>query len=130
MPNMEESNSNSSINSSNQQSYGSGSSGFGPTLPPVGLLSLRTGSGSLILIASYFGSLRLVLELMENPPADTPYSALKSRLLYSHSITNFQKIERLHLLDNLGAQKLSKLLAQMLELCPRGQEAKKFIMFL
>jgi hypothetical protein len=75
------------------------------------LLALRTGSGSVILIASYFGSLRLVLELMENPPADTPYNALKSRLLYSHSITNFQKIELLHLLDNLGAEKLSKLLA-------------------
>jgi hypothetical protein len=45
-------------------------------------------------------------------------------------MTNFQKIKKLHQLDNLGARKPSELLAQMLELCPRGQEANEFFLFL
>jgi hypothetical protein len=75
-------------------------------------------------------SIRLVLDLVETPPEGNPYTALKERLLSSHQLTNFQKIEKLHQLDNLGARKPSELLAQMLELCPRGQEANEFFLFL
>jgi hypothetical protein len=75
-------------------------------------------------------SVRLVLDLVETPPEENPYTALKERLLSSHQLTNFQKIEKLHQLDNLGARKPSELLAQMLELCPRGQEANEFFLFL
>jgi hypothetical protein len=49
-------------------------------------------------------SVRLVPDLAENLPADTAYTALKNRLMDSPFLTNFQKIERLHLLDNLGAR--------------------------
>jgi hypothetical protein len=66
---------------------------------------------------------RLVPDLAENLPADTAYTTLKNRLMDSPFLTNFQKIERLHLLDNLGARKPSELLAQRLELCPRFHEA-------
>ncbi len=51
-------------------------------------------------------SVRLVLDLVETPPEENPYTALKERLLSSHQLTNFQKIEKLHQLANLGAQTL------------------------
>jgi hypothetical protein len=56
-------------------------------------------------------SVRLVLDLAETPLDETPYMALKECLLSSHQLTNFQKIEKLHQLDNLGACKPSELLA-------------------
>jgi hypothetical protein len=75
-------------------------------------------------------SVRLVLDLVEVPPEANPYTTLKARLLSSHQLTNFQKIEQLHQMGNLGDRKPSELLAQMLELCPRGQEANEFFLFL
>jgi hypothetical protein len=75
-------------------------------------------------------SVRLVLDLVETPPEDDPYTALKARLLSSQQLTNFQKIEQLHQMGNLGDRKPSELLAQMLELCPRGQVANEFFLFL
>jgi hypothetical protein len=57
--------------------------------------------------------------------------SLKDRLLASHTLTNFQKIEKkVHEMDSLGARKPSKLMAQMLGLCPRGHEANEFFLFL
>ncbi len=70
-------------------------------------------------------SVRLVPDLAENLPADTAYTALKNKLMDFPFLTNLQKIERLHLLDNLGARKPPEL-----ELCPRGQEKNKFFLFL
>lgn len=75
-------------------------------------------------------SVRLVLDILENPSPTTPYTQLKSRLLVSHELTDFQRIEKLHQMGELGDQKPSALLASMLELCPRGQETNKFFLFL
>jgi hypothetical protein len=75
-------------------------------------------------------SVRLVLDVLENPSATTPYSQLKARLLASHELTDFQRIEKLHQMGDLGDKKPSELLASMLELCPRGHEANKFFLFL
>jgi hypothetical protein len=72
----------------------------------------------------------LVLDLVKTPPEDDPYTALKARLLLSHQLTKFQKIEQLHQMGNLGDPKPSELLAQMLELCPGGQVANEFFLFL
>jgi hypothetical protein len=75
-------------------------------------------------------SVRLVLDLLERPDVNTPYTSLKRRLLASHELTDFQRIEKLFQLEPLGARKPSELLGEMLELCPRGQEDNMFFLFL
>jgi hypothetical protein len=75
-------------------------------------------------------SLRQVLDVVENPHATTPYTALKSRLMSAHELTKFQRIDALFKVEPLGARKPSDLLAQMLELCPRGEEKSPFFIFL
>jgi hypothetical protein len=71
-------------------------------------------------------SVRLVLDLLERLDVNTPYTSLKRRLLASHELTDFQRIEKLFQLEPLGARKPSELLGEMLELCPRGQEDNMF----
>jgi hypothetical protein len=75
-------------------------------------------------------SVRLVLDVLDNPSTTAPYTQLKTRLLASHEITDFQRIEKLHQMGDLGDKKPSELLASMLELCPRVHEANKFFLFL
>jgi hypothetical protein len=75
-------------------------------------------------------SLRQVLDVIENPHADEPYSVLKRRLMSAHDMTKFQRIEALFKMEALGGRKPSELLAQMLELCPRGEEKNPFFLFL
>ena len=60
----------------------------------------------------------LVLDVVEHPPEDRPYSALKQSLLDSHQLTDYQKIAALHKMEPLGGRRPSELLAAMLELCP------------
>jgi hypothetical protein len=71
-------------------------------------------------------SLRLIVDLTENPPAEGPYEAVKARLLQSHELTEFQRVEKIMSMPPLGAQKPSQLMAAMLELCPAGQEKSPF----
>jgi hypothetical protein len=75
-------------------------------------------------------SVRLVLDLLENPDEQAPYSALKEKLLSSHELTNFERIEKLFQMEPLGGRKPTELLSEMLEICPRGQESNMFFMFL
>jgi hypothetical protein len=69
----------------------------------------------------------LIADLVE---ADTlpanPYTELRRCLLAAHQLTDIQRVEQLFNLPPLGAQKLSELLAEMLRLCPRGQENNAF----
>ena len=74
-------------------------------------------------------SLRLVMDVITTPPDDEPYSAIKARLLSSHEMTDYQRIERLLSMDSLGDMRPSELLAHMLELCPAGEEKSKFFAF-
>ncbi len=67
-------------------------------------------------------SVRLVLDLLENPDEQAPYSALNDKLLSSHELTNFERIEKLFQMEPLGGRKPTELLSEMLELCTRGQE--------
>jgi hypothetical protein len=67
-------------------------------------------------------SLRLVADIVEAPPNETPYSALKERLVASHQLTSFQRAEKLFAMPALGSRKPSDLMAAMLEICPRGEE--------
>jgi hypothetical protein len=75
-------------------------------------------------------SVGLVLDLLEQADATTPYTSLKHRLLAAHELTDFQRIEKLFQLEPLGSRKPSELLGEMLELCPRGQEDNMFFLFL
>jgi hypothetical protein len=67
-------------------------------------------------------SLRLVADLVESPPTETPYDDIKTRLVASHQLSDFQKAERLFLMPPLGSRKPSEMMAAMLETCPRGEE--------
>jgi hypothetical protein len=67
-------------------------------------------------------SLRLVADLAESPPTETPYDDIKTRLVASHQLSDFQKAERLFLMPPLGSRKPSEMMAAMLETCPRGEE--------
>jgi hypothetical protein len=62
-------------------------------------------------------------------PVD-PYTQLKARLLTAHQLTDYQRVEQIFQLPPLGAQKPSELLAEMLRLCPRGQENSLFFTYL
>ncbi len=94
--------------------------------PDFGFRILTASCSVSNYLASSLESVRLVLDLVENPPADIPNTVLKLRMLASHSFTNFLKIEHLHLLDNLGARKPSELL----KFWRSAQEAKRLYSFL
>jgi hypothetical protein len=47
---------------------------------------------------------------------------IKTRLVASHQLSDFQKAEKLFLMPPLGSRKPSKMMAAMLETCPRGEE--------
>ena len=58
-------------------------------------------------------------------PLDIFYR-VRDRLVASHSLDDFQRLELLLDLPPLGGQKPSALLAQMRQLCPAGEETTKF----
>jgi hypothetical protein len=69
----------------------------------------------------------LITNLVEvDPLPQNPYTELRHCLLAAHQLTDIQRVEQLHNLPPLAAQKLSKLLAEMLRLCPKGQKNNAF----
>jgi hypothetical protein len=69
----------------------------------------------------------LIANLVEADPLPANlYMQLHRCLLAAHQLTDIQRVEQLHNLPPLGAQKPSELLAEMLRLCPRGQENNAF----
>ncbi len=61
-------------------------------------------------------------DLVESPPTETPYDDIKTRLVASNQLSDFQKAERLFLMPPLGSRKPSEMMGAMLETCPRGEE--------
>ncbi len=61
-----------------------------------------------------------------DPLPANPYMELRRHLLAAHQLTDIQRVEQLFNLPPLGAQKPSELLAEMLRICPRGQENNTF----
>ena len=82
-----------------------------------------------VLSALSKDSLRLIMDLITAPPEDDPYTGLKGRLLSSHQMTDYQRIEKLLSMDSLGERRPTELLAHMLEMCPAGEEKSKFFAF-
>jgi hypothetical protein len=73
----------------------------------------------------------LIADLVEaDPLLANPYTELRRRLLAAHQLTDIQRVEQLFNLPPLGTQKPSELLAEMLRLCPRGQENNAFFNYL
>ena len=79
-----------------------------------------------IVDALPYESLRLVNDLLMTPPAVSPYSELKSRLLLATQLTPVQMADRLMKMPELGDRRPSQLLAQMMEYCPPGEEGTAF----
>jgi hypothetical protein len=60
-------------------------------------------------------SLLLVADLVEVPPTASAYDDIKQRLVASHQLSDFQKAEKLFLMQPLGSRKPSEMMAAMLE---------------
>ncbi len=71
-----------------------------------------------------------VLDVLEEAGEDEPYDILKERLLETHVLSDFEKLELLFKVPALGARKPSQLLTSMLEVCPANEEKSKIFMFL
>jgi hypothetical protein len=75
-------------------------------------------------------TVNLVTDFVGGALPVNPYMQLKARLLAAHQLTDYQRVEQIFQLPPLGAQKPSELLAEMLRLCPRGQENSLFFTYL
>ncbi len=70
--------------------------------------------------------IQLCFHTVAHPDDDEPYSCLKDDLLQHHTLTNYQRIERLFAVGPLG----SRHLAEIMELYPDNEEASCFLVFL
>jgi hypothetical protein len=73
-----------------------------------------------------YESLCLVADLVESPPDLAPYTVLKDRLLMSHQLSPVQKAIKLMALPDLGNRRPSQLLADLLQVCPPGEQNTAF----
>jgi len=71
-------------------------------------------------------SMRLIRDIVKNPPADGQCEAVKARLMQTHELTAFQRVEKIIDMPGLGSRKPSQLLAAMLELCPENEARTTF----
>ena len=79
----------------------------------------------LAFMLPYFGEQQLLQidDILEMDPAPRDvYFRVRDRLVASHSLDDFQRLELLKELPPLGGQKPSALLAEMRQLCPAGEE--------
>ena len=63
-----------------------------------------------------------VLDILTDPRADNPYTALKDRLTKAYTITKNEKASRIIDMDGLGDRTPSQCMATMLNLVPTGEE--------
>ncbi len=74
-----------------------------------------------MLSALPMDAVRLVHHFLHEDTGPTSYNNLRTSLLSSHSLSNYQKMERMMRLPPLGDRKPSVMLGQMLEFCPAGE---------
>lgn len=72
---------------------------------------------------------RQVADVVDRDPDQNSYAEIKESLLASHRLSDFQKVEALAKMEPLGGRKPTQLLAEMLELCPRGHENSPFFAY-
>ena len=73
-----------------------------------------------------FSVLHAVLDLLENPPAEDPYTTLKGCLVSAHQLTLVQKATKCLQVVASGNQRPSEVLASLLEYCLPGEEGTAF----
>jgi hypothetical protein len=83
-----------------------------------------------VLAALSVDSVRLVRHVLHQETGPTSYDQLRTSLLASHSLSNYQKMERMMRLPPLGDRKPSVMLAEMLEFCPAGESSTAVFAFL
>ena len=66
--------------------------------------------------------LEFVMDIIQEPPVDEPYTTLKKRLTGAFTISDDEKAARLLDMNGLGDKTPSKCLSTMLMLAPDGQE--------
>jgi len=84
----------------------------------------------LVLAALPEATARSVADLLRGPPAPDAYTILRRRLLSSHSLTEYHRMEQLHSTQGLGGLRPSELLTSMAQLCPAGETATKLFRYL
>jgi hypothetical protein len=83
-----------------------------------------------VLAALSVDSVRLVRHVLHDDTGPESYTRLRASLLASHSLSNYQKMERMMRLPPLGDRKPSVMLAEMLEFCPAGESTTAVFAFL
>jgi hypothetical protein len=83
-----------------------------------------------VLSALSQDAVRLVRHVLHKDTGPTSYDNLRTSLLSSHSLSNYQKMERMMRLPPLGNRKPSVILAEMLEYCPAGESATAVFAYL
>jgi hypothetical protein len=73
--------------------------------------------------------IQLCFHAVAHTDDDEPYTVLKEDLLQQHTLTKYQRIERLLAVGPLGSHRPSQLLAEITELCPDDEEASCFFVF-
>jgi hypothetical protein len=69
-------------------------------------------------------------DLMRRPPPEDAYIQLKARLLAAHTLTEFQRMEKLHAAQALGGQKPSDMLHDLVQFCPDGEAQTRIFRYL
>jgi hypothetical protein len=82
-----------------------------------------------VLAALSADSVRLVRHVLHGETGPDSYDQLRTSLLASHSLSNYQKMEHMMRLPLLGDRKPSVLLAEMLEFCPAGESSTAVFAF-
>ncbi len=83
-----------------------------------------------VLAALSVDSVRLVRHMLHKDTGPTSYDQLQTSLLASHSLSDYQKMERMMRLPPLGNRKPSVMLAEMLEKCLAGKSSTAVFAFL
>jgi hypothetical protein len=55
------------------------------------------------------------------PPPEDAYDQIRARLLASHTLTEFQRMEKMQQIRSLHGQRPSEMLADLVQLCPAGE---------
>jgi hypothetical protein len=75
-------------------------------------------------------AVRLVRHVLHKDTGPLSYDNLCTSLLASHTLSNYQKMERMMRLPPLGDRKPSVLLTEMLEFCPTGESSTAVFAYL
>jgi hypothetical protein len=75
-------------------------------------------------------AVRLVRHVLHEDTGPASYENLRTSLLSSHSLSNYQKMEHMMRLPPGGDRKPSVMLAKMLEYCPAGESATAVFAYL